>query len=93
MEFVEWGGKLSFSFSLRTILVTFTTYGSSHYFSSQLYSLKATILAGRIYKKLNVEIPLKEIFSKENIKGFGEYIESISRKQYEAIEKVEEKEY
>ncbi|MCH7322498.1 amino acid adenylation domain-containing protein [Solibacillus sp. MA9] len=42
---------------------------------------------------MNIDIPLKEIFSRENIKGLSEYILTNSKKQYEEIEKVEEKEY
>ncbi|MBU3166295.1 non-ribosomal peptide synthetase, partial [Clostridium estertheticum] len=57
------------------------------------HSLSATTLTGRIFKVLNVEVPLKEIFSNGNIKELSEYIETISSKQYEAIEKVDEKQY
>ena len=56
-------------------------------------SLKATILVSRIRKELNVEVPLKEIFRLENIRGLSEYILLTSKSEYEAIEKVEEKEY
>ncbi|PJI07373.1 MULTISPECIES: non-ribosomal peptide synthetase [Clostridium] len=56
-------------------------------------SLSATTLTGRIFKVLNVEVPLKEIFNNGNIKGLSEYIETISSKQYQAIEKVDEKQY
>ncbi len=66
---------------------------NDNFFDLGGHSLKATILAGRIRKELNVDVPLKEIFSLGNIKGLSEYIFTNSKKQYEEIEKVEEKEY
>ncbi|MCM3738302.1 amino acid adenylation domain-containing protein [Bacillus cytotoxicus] len=66
---------------------------NDNFFELGGHSLKATILVGRIRKELEVEVPLKEIFSLGDIKGLSEYILSINKKQYEEIEEVEEKEY
>ncbi|MBU3146982.1 condensation domain-containing protein, partial [Clostridium sp. CF012] len=66
---------------------------NDNFFELGGHSLKATILLGRIHKELNVEVPLKEVFSVGNIKGLSEYISSINKKEYDAIETVEEKEY
>ncbi|WP_159433260.1 non-ribosomal peptide synthetase [Clostridium cavendishii] len=66
---------------------------NDNFFELGGHSLKATILVGRINKELEVEVPLKVIFDCENIKGLSEYISVTSRKEYEKIGKVEEKEY
>ncbi|MBU3179526.1 AMP-binding protein, partial [Clostridium estertheticum] len=65
---------------------------NDNFFELGGHSLKATILLGRIHKELNVEVPLKEVFSVGNIKGLSEYISLINKKEYDAIETVEEKE-
>ncbi|MCK4261178.1 MAG: amino acid adenylation domain-containing protein, partial [Halanaerobiales bacterium] len=54
------------------------------------HSLKATILAGRIQKELDVEVSLKQIFKSPTIKGVSKYIKSAAKVQYEAIEKVDD---
>jgi len=57
------------------------------------HSLKATSLAAKIHKVLNVEVPLKEIFKAPTIKGIYEYIKISKESIYTSIEPVEEKEY
>jgi tyrocidine synthetase III len=57
------------------------------------HSLKATVLVSRIHKKLNVEIPLREVFRLTTIKEQAEYISHTQKKVYEDIEPAEEREY
>ena len=71
---------------------------NDNFFELGGHSLKATIMVSKIYKILNVEIPLKEIFKVPTIKGMSEYIrcckESETDKiEYKPIEAIEEKEY
>ncbi len=57
------------------------------------HSLKATTLAFKISKELNVELPLSEIFSSPTIKELAEYIKDAGESGYSSIAPVEEKEY
>ncbi|MGB7605590.1 MAG: amino acid adenylation domain-containing protein, partial [Lutisporaceae bacterium] len=57
------------------------------------HSLKATILVSRIHKELNVEIPLREVFSKPTIRDMAEFIREADGGIYTSIELVEKKEY
>jgi acyl carrier protein len=57
------------------------------------HSLKATILASRIYKEFNVKISLVEIFKNPTIKGLFTYINQAAGEMYFGIEAVEEREY
>ncbi|MGM1050707.1 MAG: amino acid adenylation domain-containing protein, partial [Bacillota bacterium] len=57
------------------------------------HSLKGTVLVSRIHKKLNVEIPLKELFRVPTIAGLSEYIGGMKESAYTAIEPVAEKGY
>ncbi|MFJ8520734.1 condensation domain-containing protein, partial [Lysinibacillus xylanilyticus] len=66
---------------------------NDNFFELGGHSLKATLLAGRIRKGLNIEVPLKEIFTLGNIKKLSEFIISSNKKQYEEITKVEVKRY
>jgi thioesterase domain-containing protein/acyl carrier protein len=50
------------------------------------HSLKATILASRIHKELNVIVPLAEIFKTPKIKALGEYIKNAKSKIYKNID-------
>ncbi len=66
---------------------------NDNFFELGGHSLKATSLAGKIHKVLNVEVPLKEIFNNPTIKGISEYIKGSEESIYSSIEPVEEKEY
>jgi len=58
------------------------------------HSLTATVLASRIHKELNVELPLKELFRNPTISGVSDYLLTSAKESvYMAIEPVEEKEY
>lgn len=65
----------------------------SNFFELGGQSLKATLLISRIYKELNVNIPLPEIFKTPTIKGLSDYIHQSSEEQYFTIEPTEEREY
>ena len=57
------------------------------------HSLKAIMLVSRIHREFNVEIPLREIFSRQSIKNLAEYIRETESSIYSSIGKAEEKEY
>ncbi|MDQ1355258.1 MAG: hypothetical protein QG657_5568 [Acidobacteriota bacterium] len=57
------------------------------------HSLKATILASRVHKELNVNFPLAELFKTPTIRGLSEYIRGRGEEIYESIMPAEEKEY
>ncbi len=56
-------------------------------------SLKATKLVLQVYKELNVEVPLREIFLNPTIKDLKDYISSLEESVYSTIQPVEVKEY
>ncbi|ADL52201.1 amino acid adenylation domain protein [Clostridium cellulovorans 743B] len=72
---------------------------NDNFFELGGHSLKATTLVGRIHKELGIQVPLKEVFGIGTIKGLSEYVASMEnnlsedKKAYNAIEKVEEKEF
>ncbi|MCP4157782.1 MAG: amino acid adenylation domain-containing protein, partial [bacterium] len=57
------------------------------------HSLKATTMASRIHKELNVKVPLSEIFGTRTIRGLARYVETAAEERYRAIEPAEKKEY
>ncbi|MCP4155817.1 MAG: AMP-binding protein, partial [bacterium] len=57
------------------------------------HSLKATILAAKIHKEFNVEIPLVEIFKNPDIRGLAHYIKRTAPETFVPISNVEKKEY
>jgi amino acid adenylation domain-containing protein len=65
----------------------------TNFFSMGGHSLKATILATKIHKELDVKIPLAEVFKNPHIRGLAEYINGTVRDEYAAIAAVETKEY
>ncbi|MGY4761311.1 non-ribosomal peptide synthase/polyketide synthase [Paenibacillus caseinilyticus] len=54
------------------------------------HSLKATLLMSGIHQKLQVEVPLQELFRRPTIRELAGYIETAGARAYEAIEPVEE---
>jgi tyrocidine synthetase-3 len=57
------------------------------------HSLKATILAARIYKELHVNIPLAEIFRSSTIEKQARLIFSRQKNRFVDLEKVEERDF
>jgi tyrocidine synthetase-3 len=57
------------------------------------HSLKATILAAKIHKVLNTQIPLVEIFRTPTIRELAQYIKKTTTVRYISIEPVEKKKY
>jgi len=66
---------------------------NDNFFELGGHSLKATSLVAKIHKILNVEVPLKEIFTNPTIKRTSEFIEASEESIYSSIEPIEEKEY
>jgi surfactin family lipopeptide synthetase A len=65
----------------------------SNFFSLGGHSLKGVKLIARIHKKLNVIIPISQIFKDLSIRKLAKYIEGASKEVYTSIEPVEKKEY
>ena len=65
----------------------------SSFFDLGGHSLKATILIARVYKDLNVKIPLTELFKAPTIRKMAQYIINSTGDRFFAIEAAEKKEY
>lgn len=59
---------------------------NDNFFDLGGHSLKATTLAARIHKELNVEVALRELFKAPTIKGLSEYIRGREENIYASIE-------
>ena len=57
------------------------------------HSLKAMVMVSKIHKELNVELPLKELFTTPTISGISEYLTKAQESVYASIESVGEKDY
>ncbi|MGG3839981.1 condensation domain-containing protein, partial [Paenibacillus thiaminolyticus] len=57
------------------------------------HSLRATTLAGKVFKELNVNLPLRDVFRHSTIAAMAEAIARMERREHEAIPKAEEREY
>jgi amino acid adenylation domain-containing protein len=66
---------------------------NANFFELGGHSLKATALASRIHKSLQVKILLTEIFKRQTIRELSKYIKGTVKEKYANIELVEKKEY
>ncbi len=66
---------------------------NDNFFELGGHSLKATSLASKLHKALNVEVPLRDILTIPTIKGISEYIKGSKESIYASIETVGEKDY
>jgi acyl carrier protein/NRPS condensation-like uncharacterized protein len=57
------------------------------------HSLRATILAAKIYKKLGMKIPLTEIFKSPTIRGLSKNIPDAAEGKYIPLKSTEKREY
>ncbi|MCF2946439.1 non-ribosomal peptide synthetase, partial [Paenibacillus tarimensis] len=57
------------------------------------HSLRATKLAGKVFKELNVNLPLRDVFRHSTIAAMAEAIARMERQEHEAIPQAEEREY
>ncbi|MCP5047980.1 MAG: non-ribosomal peptide synthetase, partial [bacterium] len=57
------------------------------------HSLRATAMVSLIHKRLDVKLPLKEVFNNHTIRGLVRCIRGLERSRYISIETVEEKAY
>ncbi len=57
------------------------------------HSLKATTMVGRVFKELNLILPLREVFKTPTIKGIAKYLQKGVEGKYSAIEPVKEQDY
>ncbi len=57
------------------------------------HSLRATVMASRVYKKLGARIPLGEIFRNPTLKGIAGYIKGVEKDAEVMVTAAEKKEY
>ncbi|MGQ8875779.1 condensation domain-containing protein, partial [Paenibacillus sp. TSA_86.1] len=57
------------------------------------HSLRATTLAGKVFKELNVNLPLRDVFRHYTIEAMADVISRMERREHEAIPQAEEREY
>ncbi|WP_066501702.1 non-ribosomal peptide synthetase [Abyssisolibacter fermentans] len=65
---------------------------NDNFFTIGGHSLTAMVLKSRVYKELDVEVPLQEIFNNLTIKGIAEYINNASKSFYLPIDPIVVKE-
>ncbi len=70
---------------------------TDNFFDIGGHSLKATSFISKVFKELNVEIPLREVFKRPTIKEIALFIDDINKnndslRSYTNIKKVEERE-
>ncbi|WP_034862404.1 condensation domain-containing protein, partial [Ruminiclostridium cellobioparum] len=66
---------------------------NDNFFMMGGHSLKLMSLVSNIHKRMNIDVPLKELFIRPTIRGLAEYLEKADVSIYKTIEPVEEKEY
>jgi amino acid adenylation domain-containing protein/non-ribosomal peptide synthase protein (TIGR01720 family) len=64
-----------------------------NFFDQGGHSLKATMLAAKIHKYLNVRLPLTEIFDEPTIRGQAEQVKNKVKEIFVSLRPVEKKEY
>jgi fengycin family lipopeptide synthetase D len=65
----------------------------ANFFELGGHSLKATMLTAKVHKELKVKVPMAEVFKRQNIREFSQFIRNSSHHRYSSIEKAEKKEY
>ncbi|MCP4150945.1 MAG: amino acid adenylation domain-containing protein, partial [bacterium] len=65
----------------------------ANFFQLGGHSIKATILASKIHKEFDSQMPLAEIFKTPTIRGIARYIKESVKEKHASIEPVEKKEY
>ncbi|MBA4536823.1 amino acid adenylation domain-containing protein, partial [Bacillus aquiflavi] len=57
------------------------------------HSLKATIVAAKIFKELHVEIPIKKLFQTPNIKSLADDIQTVQKSKYDPIKPLNKQQF
>ncbi|MCP1131784.1 amino acid adenylation domain-containing protein [Paenibacillus polysaccharolyticus] len=57
------------------------------------HSLRATSLAGKVFKKLNVNLPLRDVFRHSTIAAMAEVVARMERREHDAIPQADVREY
>lgn len=66
---------------------------NDNFFDLGGHSLKVAVMVSMVHKKLNVEVPLREVFKSATIKQLSEYIKNSKVNIYSSIKPLERKEY
>jgi len=65
----------------------------SNFFELGGHSLTATVLASRMHREFDIQVPLVEIFEKHTIKALAKYLEEAEKETFTSINAVEKKDY
>ncbi|HYE55002.1 MAG TPA: amino acid adenylation domain-containing protein [Chitinophagaceae bacterium] len=57
------------------------------------HSLRTVVLANKILKEMNVEVPVREIFRRQDIRSIAQYIKQAEKRDYTTIRKAAPKDY
>lgn len=66
---------------------------NDNFFELGGHSLKAALIAVKMHKEFEVEVPVLEIFNNPTVKSFAHYIKNCGKKEFTSIRKVEKSEY
>ncbi len=57
------------------------------------HSLKATLMVSKLHKRMNIDVPLKQVFKTPTIRGLAAYIKGAAPGKFRAIPAAENREY
>ncbi|MCP4148900.1 MAG: non-ribosomal peptide synthetase, partial [bacterium] len=57
------------------------------------HSLKATVMAARVHKEFNVQLPLAERCKTPALRGLANTVKGLTKEKYAAVEPIEKKDY
>ncbi len=66
---------------------------TDNFFELGGHSLKATSMISKVFKEMNIELPLREIFKNPQIEELAQYIRQAECSIYDSIQKVEQREH
>ncbi len=66
---------------------------NTNFFEIGGHSLKAAVLISKIHKKLNVRVPMIELFKRPTLKGLVDFIQDAAQDEFISIRCMEKKEY
>ncbi|MFA0961136.1 amino acid adenylation domain-containing protein [Roseivirga sp. BDSF3-8] len=66
---------------------------TTNFFEAGGHSLKATVLTNKILREFNTEVPLKAIFTHQDLRSLATFVDSLEASGYSGIEKADKKDH